>query len=251
MLNSRFSNAHAELARQMSTLNVAPVVLGLRRPPGQHWSNLLSLHVRYHKKREQKELDSRLMRTVEEVCMTEENRNLSSGDKRLADVNYWLTHLGVDRSPDQALFHEHFINACLPKIVGELEWNENSVRIMESRSLSKIAYEVVAVCPRRWGKTWAVALFVLALMLAVPGIRICVFSTGKRASGSLMEIVTTMMNNRSELASRKVKENQEELYLSGAPLDSGSSSNGYAAKQQRSSPLTSKLLCFPCSVTGQ
>lgn len=107
------------------------------------------------------------------------------------------------------LFHKHFTRAVLPKIYGTQQWNSESVRVMRSLNIKKIRYEVTAITPRRWGKTWSVALFVLALMLAVPGIRVCVFSTGKRASGSLMEIMLQFMNNVEGLRDRIVKQNQE------------------------------------------
>ena len=78
---------------------------------------------------------------------------------------------------------------------------------MQAQGIQCIRYEVTAITPRRWGKTWAVAMYVLALMLAVPGIRVCVFSTGKRASSSLMEIITQFMGMIPGLNERKVKEN--------------------------------------------
>ena len=112
-------------------------------------------------------------------------------------------------SHTQVLFHKYFIQACLPKIYGEKDWNENSVRVMQAQNIKCIRYEVTAITPRRWGKTWAVAMYVLAVMLAVPGIRVCVFSTGKRASSSLMEIITQFMGMIPGLNDRKVKENQE------------------------------------------
>jgi hypothetical protein len=58
------------------------------------------------------------------------------------------------------------------------------------------------------------------------------------------------MNNVPGLSGRKVKENQEELYIADAALDAGTSSNSSAAKQERQSNHTSKLFCYPCSVTG-
>jgi hypothetical protein len=143
-------------------------------------------------------------------------------------------------------FHKAFTNACLPKIYGEKDWNENSVRVMQQLKINEIRFEVTAITPRRWGKTWSVAMFVLSLMLAVPGIRICVFSTGKRASTSLMEIILQFMGNVPELDGRKVKENQEELYIADAALEEGASSSSTAAKQQRQSTHTSKLFCYPC-----
>lgn len=65
-----------------------------------------------------------------------------------------------------------------------------------------------------------------------------------------MEIILQFMGNVPELAGRKVKENQEELYIADQAMENGSSSTGNAAKQERQSSQTSKLFCYPCSVTG-
>lgn len=220
------------------------------RIPGEHWIKSINQHIHFHKKREKKEASSQVLRTRDEVYMDPMQGKACNGDLRLKKLQWWLNNLGVQRSPDQVLFHKAFTNATLPKIFGEKEWNENSVRVMHDLGIKEIRFEVTAITPRRWGKTWSVAMFVLSLMLAVPGIRICVFSTGKRASTSLMEIICQFMGNVPELAGRKVKENQEELYIADAALDQGSSSNSTAAKQQRQSSHTSKLFCYPCSVTG-
>jgi len=141
------------------------------------------------------------------------------------------------------LFHKYFLQACLPKIYGS-QWSENSVRVMRAHGLKNLRQEVLATTPRRWGKTWSVASFVLALMLSVPGIRICVFSTGKRASGSLMEIVLQFIGNVEGLGRRLVKQNQEELYLSATALEDGATADSAAAKSQRQAGNTSKLFCY-------
>jgi len=217
---------------------------------GKWWSNRINAHIKYHARREAQELATKQVRERSVVYMDLTSKKASQGDTRLNKLGWWLNNLGVQRSPDQTLFHKHFTDACLPKIYGAAEWNDASVRVMRMRGIKKINYEVTAITPRRWGKTWSVAMFVLSMMLSCPGIRICVFSTGKRASSSLMEIICQFMGNVDGLNGRKVKENQEELYIADAPLESGSSSNGSAAKQERQSSHTSKLFCYPCSVTG-
>jgi hypothetical protein len=220
-------------------------------PLGKYWLQRVKWHTKQQLRLE-KEQHARLrIRNRKEVYMDPLTSGSCTGDMRLSKLNWWLNNLGIQRSPDQAMFHWHFTNAVLPKIYGEKDWNEHSMRVMNQRKLDRIDFEVTIITPRRWGKSWSVAMFVLSLMLAVPGIRICIFSTGKRASSSLMEIITQFMANVPGLNARKVKENQEELYLADAPLQEGSSSGSGAAKTLRQSPHTSKLYCYPCNVTGQ
>lgn len=180
-----------------------------KRMPGKWWNAKCADHIKYHTTREKNQLNALTLRDRDEVCINPDTHKGCPGDLRLNRLNYYLNNLGVQRSPDQQLFHKHFTRAVLPKIYGAEEWNRESVRVMMGLKITKIRYEVTAITPRRWGKTWSVALFVLALMLAVPGIRVCVFSTGKRASGSLMEIMLQFMGNVDGLKDRIVKQNQE------------------------------------------
>jgi hypothetical protein len=58
---------------------------------------------------------------------------------------------------------------------------------MKEFGITRIRFEVMILTPRRFGKTVSVAMFVLSMMLCLPGVRVCVFSTGKRASSGLMQ----------------------------------------------------------------
>jgi hypothetical protein len=216
-----------------------------------HWSKCMDRHIKFHRRREEQVLASRQIKDRGEAEMDPMRRTATSGDQKLELLEWWLNNMGVERSPDQRLFHRYFINTMLAKIYGPAEWNEVGLRVLKERGLDELRTEVLATTPRRWGKTWAVALFVLALMLACPGIRVCVFSTGKRASSSLMEIMMQFMNNVPSLQQRIVKQNQEELYISGQAIEEGLSKSSAAARAAHMDKLTSKLFCYPCSVTGQ
>ena len=49
--------------------------------------------------------------------------------------------------------------------------------------------QFMAITPRRFGKTTAVAMSAAALALAVPGITVTIVSTGRRASNPLLQQV--------------------------------------------------------------
>lgn len=119
-----------------------------RIPVGTFWANRISAHIRYHTKREENELSARQIRTRDVVFMDPMSDRSSNGDARLAKLQWWLNNLGVLRSPDQALFHKHFTNACLPKIFGEKDWNERSMSVMDELGIKEIRFEVTAITPR-------------------------------------------------------------------------------------------------------
>ena len=175
----------------------------------QFWETKLKAHVFHHRRREETEKATKQIRTRGEVSLNRTSAAACEGDVRFEKLQYWLNHMPMKRSPDQVKFHKAFTNACLPHIYGKKDWSQNSVRVMEANGLKTIRYEVTAITPRRWGKTWSVASYVLSLMLSVPGIRVCVFSTGKRASSSLMEIIKQFMNQIPGLNERILKDNQE------------------------------------------
>lgn len=174
----------------------------------------------------------------------------SDGDMRLRNLNHLLNNMGpgIARSPDQVLFHETFTRACLPKIY-DTDWEPNCVRVMEEMKIEKLEYEVLVVTPRRWGKTWSVAMFVLALALAKPGIQIAIFSTGKRASGSLIRTMKAFMKNIPGAEERIVKDKEEELFIAANVVGGGSHSS--AAKKAQTSTTTSKIFSYPSSVAGK
>ena len=98
------------------------------------------------------------------------------------------------------------------------------------------------------GKTWSVALFVLSLLINVPGIRVCVFSTGKRASGGLMQIIVDFLARIKGGTDRIMRRNQEELFI-GPPC--GEEGKGKGRFKTANEGNTSKLFSFPSSVSGK
>jgi len=194
---------------------------------------------------------SRLLKTRIQLS-TDPLRDIgrTSGDKRLRGVRWTLNNLGISRSEDQLTFHNAFVHATLRQIYAD-SWAEHSVRVMEQEQITKIRSEVLIMTPRRWGKTWSVAMFVTALLLNVPGIKIACFSTGKRASGSLMEIVGGMITKVEGGYERIIRRTQEHLYISSVALSEGVTSNSARARALCDAPDTSRFVSYPATVNGQ
>lgn len=173
----------------------------------------------------------------------------SAGDRRLASIRDCLNLLVDERSGDQTIMHDAFIIACLPLIYGK-EWESNCIRVMKEHKITRIRSEVLCLTPRRFGKTYAVAMFVTALLLNCPGIILCVFSTGSRASTFMREIIVKMMMRIPGALNRIIKKTAEKLYI--APMDVHQQRRNRQTRHSlMQKPGISELHSFPSSVASK
>ncbi len=220
------------------------------------------------------------MRDVLSADLCRETRR-GLGDQRLDAIRKTLNNLGYTRSQFQRCFHDAFIRACLPIIFGD-EWSTCCERVMKELGIDRIRPEVLIQTPRRFGKTVSVAMFVLACLLNVPGIKICVFSTGKRASGGLLTEIMDRLRYLPDGRKRVIKSNSfslhrtlhsgsrlacvltqisssrrirscavsEQLWISEVALGEEDGMNGARAKSMQNDEGISRLYSFPASVAG-
>jgi len=87
---------------------------------------------------------------------------------------------------------------------------------MDTNNWEDIRQQCLCMTPRRFGKTVAVGMFVGAMALVVPGCEQAIFSTGRRASNKLLELVSQLVCQVSGAADRIVKSNQETVWISHA-----------------------------------
>lgn len=213
--------------------------------PTSYWYDACeSLIEMYRVKAEELSIIKRIRRR-DEICR-DKTKDISSGigHERLRMIYKTLDSFGgVGRAAHQVMLHEKFIQSCLPHIYGA-EWEYVQQEVLERHRLTKIDHEVMVITPRRFGKTWSVAMVVAALLLCVPGIRISVVSTGSRASSSLKETVvkfiekSTIHNGKSRI----IVNNKEELFVA---------KEGKSNKKDATQDTTSRLLCFPSNSIGK
>jgi hypothetical protein len=172
------------------------------------------------------------------------------GDHRLKKIYEILDSLPYKRTEVQIMVHDRCIEACLPKIYGVDDFDANIERLLEEFGLKKIDPRVLSLQPRRYGKTFAVAMFCVALLLSVPGIVIVVFSTGGRISSKLMETVLQMVSSIPGAKQRIVHQTKEDLFISVSELDIGQGKQSEAAKGMRIDATTSKLFSYPNNAQG-
>lgn len=194
----------------------------------------------------------RSLRTVSELdyLLDPNTHNVDTpGGLRFKAVQEQLDGFGVVRSADQRTFHEAMFNATLPLIYGD-SWDECSTSVMRARKIERVEQEALILAPRRWGKTWAVAMYVAALLLHVPGIKIAVFSPTGRQSGFLKEYILDFVCRAKYGRQRIVRDKNEELYVSQHPLPAGKGQHSAVAKEWAQSPLSSKAYFLPGTVVG-
>lgn len=141
-----------------------------------------------------------------------------SGDEKLKDLKFWLDNLGLKRHIHQIRFHEHMIKASLSKIY-ETEWETQYESIMKKFNIDKMKRELLFSCPRRFGKTFSVALYCAAYMLSVPNCQVAVFSTGKRTAKKLMMLILSFLARFPGFEDHIEIKNQEDLVLKFGPFD--------------------------------
>jgi hypothetical protein len=241
----------AALVSQIAGKPVALPPQFYKRRVGSYWTDSLNPLIARIDDQEQA-LKRDVIRTKFEVALDPHKSKECEGDVRLKNILHALDNIpGVTRSDDQKRLHKHFIDACLPKIYGS-DWAANSQRVLAERgNLKVIPYNVCAITPRRQGKTYAVAMVVKVLLEFCPGIFICVFSTGQRASSALMETIKKFISIDENLRDRIIKNTEEELHLSRHALGKNTSLQSVEAKSKRLESGVSKLFCYPCSVTGK
>ncbi len=133
------------------------------------------------------------------------------GDERMQAIRKTLNKLGYERSKMQRQFHDRFIQAVALHLYKD-DPDVDLESIMRMNGWSDLRQSVLCLTPRRFGKTTAVAMFIAAYAMCVPHSTQSVFSTGRRASQKLLELIRDIIK-KTPMKSAIVKCNQEELIL--------------------------------------
>jgi len=141
------------------------------------------------------------------------------GDLYTKDLCRLLDSFGLERTASQKSFHRAFLSATLAHIYGPADFERHRERILRAHNMTAPAFEVLVVTPRRWGKTTSVAMFVAALLLSTADMWVSVFSTGQRASSSLLEQVYKLICTIPNAAQRILRRNQEQVFVRGDTLN--------------------------------
>lgn len=139
------------------------------------------------------------------------------GDIRLRRIFYLLDtimlHKKWTREEAQIKLHKSYIIASLPIIYGS-DWDIHQERILAKFKVKDLKSLVLALFPRRYGKTIAVACFIAVMLTIICGVTISTFSTGQRASGGMMDEVMRILSGHPDIVARIVKSTEEKLRIS-------------------------------------
>ena len=170
-----------------------------------------------------------------------------SGDEIVENLRWTLDNFGLKRHEFQKLFHENFIMSCLPKIY-QKDWDDNYEHILKKYNITKLKQETLVVCPRRFGKTFSVAMFCAAVMWCVPNAEITIFSTGQRTAFKLMALCFRfLLKIPGFLDVLKVK-NAEEIIIDRDKFHKKDFRFNRNGEKYELSATESKLNCLPGSV---
>jgi hypothetical protein len=97
----------------------------------------------------------------------------------------FIKGFGLRWTDAQLTIFKAFVDGLLPRIYGD-EWADVKERVLKQRGLEETRQETLVNMARRNGKTWVVSAACAAAFLAIKGIKIAVFSVGKRQSGMFL-----------------------------------------------------------------
>lgn len=174
---------------------------------------------------------------------------ISGGFRREQLIRESLDSMGLVRTKLQRQFHERAILANAWWIHGT-DFETDRIEIMEKYSIDEILCEILAITPRRNGKTTMVAMLAAALVYHIPGFRQAIFSTGRRASQALMDLIVTFLLKLPDGRSRILRKNQEQLRLAPFPITDASGKRNAGSRYDENSSDTSLVMSLPNSETG-
>ena len=128
-------------------------------------------------------------RTLLERLMSTDAISTNCGDRRLSEIRENLAFLdrnGHERSPQQCELQEAMLMASA-RLIYKGEFDENVERFMNANGWEKLYQEVLIGTPRRFGKTYSTAMLACVLLLALPGVKICIYSTGKSTAAMVLK----------------------------------------------------------------
>jgi len=148
------------------------------------------------------------------VNPVESTKSHVTGRDRLNTIREILDSFGIERSEMQKTFHEDMIGACAKLIFKDDLLAELDDLLLEL-GVDELMQQFMAITPRRMGKTYSVAMFVVALLFGIEGIEQAIFSTGRRASQKLIELVYRFLCKIPGMRESITKHNVETIWIKG------------------------------------
>lgn len=152
---------------------------------------------------------------AEELCdpTTQEAKRIT-GRQRYAKARHALASFGVNPSPMQRIFFNNMFGAAAQLIFKD-DFETERDDFMLELGLTRMQPQFMAITPRRFGKTYSVAMFVVAMAFAIEGLEQAIFSTGRRASSKLLDLIYSFICRISGMKESIRRHNVETIWLEG------------------------------------
>ena len=141
-------------------------------------------HLCYERQQAKHVESLRLPHIIDDLLRPNANESTSkiTGRERLAIIKRTLdSFAGIERSETQREFHDMMICACAMLIFKD-DLDEELDDLLQEYGITELQAEAMFITPRRWGKTYSVAMFVVAIALGIEAVEkpfeISIFSTG-------------------------------------------------------------------------
>ena len=137
-----------------------------------------------------------------------------TGRQRYNKARQALSSYGVNPSAMQKLFFNNMFSACAQLLFkDDLETERDD--FMLDLGVTRLQPQFMAITPRRFGKTYSVAMFVVAMAFAVEGLEQAIFSTGRRASSKLLDLIYSFICRLPGMKESIIRHNVETIHIQG------------------------------------
>lgn len=138
---------------------------------------------------------------------------ITKGWRRLVTIRKCLDGFqGFERTKMQKRFHHAFLQATAMHLFRD-DVDVDLAKVMKQNSWEHLKQQCLCMTPRRFGKTMSVGMFCAAYLYSVENCEIAIFSTGRRASQKLLELINSLICKLPNGKERILKYNQEILNL--------------------------------------
>lgn len=145
---------------------------------------------------------------------SEADSNVMTGQQRWDYMCKLLESFVWERTEIQEDFHGMMMESALPCLF-QREWESSAQNILRRFSVEEYSHMMIAVCPRRFGKTVSTGMFAAAALMTIPDCNILCCSPVQKTSSALMHKIVRFLRELPGFRSIKVtKSNDKCLQIS-------------------------------------
>ena len=158
--------------------------------------------------------------TARNMADVEADEDECEGDlcvRRIQEALAYMERHGFRRSKHQRIFHHIFTIASLQPLYGA-DLTQNLQRLLKKYDIKQMRSDVAATTPRRWGKTWSVAMWTAALTVTQRSHDTSIYSTASRVSKMMLDLIRrliALMQRKAKFSGKvtRIANNEELLYV--------------------------------------